>query len=69
MVRDAHSLLTSWRNHFSQLLNVHWVNEVRRTEIHTAELLVPEVSTFEFEMAIEKLKRHKAQGMIKFQQN
>jgi len=47
---------------FSQLLNVHGVNEVRQTEIHTAEQLVPELSNFEFEMAIEKLIRHKSQG-------
>jgi hypothetical protein len=28
--------------------------------VHTAEPLVPEPSAFEFEMAIEKLKRHKS---------
>jgi hypothetical protein len=44
---------------FSQLLNVHGVNDIRYTEIHTAEPLVPEPSTVEFEMAIEKLKKHK----------
>jgi hypothetical protein len=40
-------------------LNVHGVNDVRQTEIHTAEPLVPEPSDSEVEMAIEKLKRHK----------
>jgi len=50
------------RNHFSQLLNVYVVNDVRQTEIHTAEPLVPELSAFEFEMAIEKLKRRKSPG-------
>jgi len=39
-------------------LNVHGVNDVRQTEIRTAEPLVPEPSTFEVEMATEKLKRH-----------
>ena len=63
MVTVCHSILASWRNRFSQLLNAHGVNDVRQTEIHTAELLVPEVSTFEFEMAIEKLKRHKSPGI------
>jgi len=48
-----------YRNHFSQLLNVHGVNDVWQTEIHTAGPLVPETSAFEVEMAIEKLKRHK----------
>ena len=41
-------------------MNVHGVNDVRRTEIHTAEPLVHEPSAFEFEMAIEKLQRHKS---------
>jgi hypothetical protein len=43
-------------------LNVHWVNDVRHTEIHTAEPLLPESSAFEDEMAIEELKRHKSPG-------
>jgi hypothetical protein len=54
--------LARWRNHFSQLLNVHGVNDVRQTEVHTAEPLVPELSAFEVEVAIEKLKRHKSPG-------
>ena len=32
-------------------------------EIHTAEPLVPDPSDFEFEMAIEKLKRHISPGI------
>jgi len=36
---------------------VHEVYDVRQTEIHTEEPLVPEPSPFEFEMAIEKLYR------------
>jgi len=54
--------LARWRNYFSQLLNVHGVNDVRKTEIHTAEPLVPEPSAFEVEMAIEKLKGHISSG-------
>jgi len=34
-----------------------------KTEIHTAELLVPEPSAFEVELAIEKLKSHKSLGI------
>jgi hypothetical protein len=44
-------------------LNVHGVNEVRQTEIHTAEPLVPEPSGFEVEMATEKLKSHRSPGI------
>ena len=40
MVADSHSTLARWKNHFSQLLNVHGVNDVRQTDIHTAEPLV-----------------------------
>jgi len=57
MVVDSHSILARWRNHFSQLLNVCEVNGVRQTETHTAEPLVPEPGAFEFELAIEKLKK------------
>jgi hypothetical protein len=60
LVADSHSILARWRNNFFQLLNVHGVNDVRQTEIHTAEPLVPEPSDSEVEMAIEKLKRHKS---------
>jgi hypothetical protein len=59
VVADFHSILARWRNHVFQLLNLHGVNDVRQTEIHTAEPLVPKPSASEGEMAIEKLKRHK----------
>ena len=58
LVADSHSILAGWRNHFFQLFNIH----VWQTEIHTAEPLVPEPSTFvETEFAIEKLKNIKSQ--------
>ena len=63
MVTDSHNILVKWRKHFSQLLNVHWVNDVRQTEIHTAEPLAPEFINFEFEMAFERLIRHKLRGI------
>jgi hypothetical protein len=53
---DSHSILDRWRIHFSQLLNVHGVNDVRKKEIRTAEPLVPQPSVFEAEMTIDKLK-------------
>jgi hypothetical protein len=41
-------------------LNVHGDSDFRQTEIHTAEPVVPDPSAFEFEVAIEKLKRYKS---------
>jgi hypothetical protein len=59
---DSHSILNRWKNYFCQLLYVHGVNDVRQTEIHTAEPLAPEPNSFEVEVAIEKLKRYKSPG-------
>jgi hypothetical protein len=63
LVADSHYIMARWRNYFSQILNVHGVCEVRQAEIHTAELLVPEPSALEVELAIEKLKSHKSPGI------
>jgi hypothetical protein len=60
---DSYNILARWRNHFSHLVYVHGVNDVRETEIHRAEPQLPEPSVFEIEMAIEKLKRHKSTGI------
>ena len=63
LVADSHSIMARWRNYFSQLLNLHGVNDVRQAEMHTAEPLVPEPSAFEAELAIEKLKSYKSPGI------
>jgi hypothetical protein len=63
MVTDSYSILARWKKHFSQLFNVHGINDVRQTEIHTAEPLVPERSAVEVEVATGKLKRHKLPGI------
>jgi hypothetical protein len=34
MVTYSHSILARWRNHFSQLMHSHGINDVRQTEIH-----------------------------------
>jgi hypothetical protein len=39
LVADSHRILARWRNHFSQILNIHGVNDFRQTEIHIAEPL------------------------------
>jgi len=57
LVADSHSILARWRNHFSHLRNILGVNNIRHTEIPTAQPLMPEPSAFEVEMAIEKLKK------------
>jgi hypothetical protein len=44
-------------------LNVRGVNDVGQSEMYTAASPVPEPSTFEVEMAIEKLKRDKLPGI------
>jgi hypothetical protein len=62
LVTDSHRILVRWRNQFSQLFNVHGVNDFRQAEIYTAEPLVPEPCAFKVEMAMEKLKRHKSPG-------
>ena len=63
LVADSYSIMTRWKNYFSQLLNVHGAKDVRQEEIHTAEPLVPEPSAFEFELAIGRLKNHKSPGI------
>ena len=46
LVTGFYSILARWRDYFSQLLNVHGVNDIKHTDIHTAEPLVPEPSAF-----------------------
>ena len=62
LVADSYSIVARCRIYFSQLLNVHGVNDIKHTVIHTAEPLVPELSAFEVELDIEKLKSHKSTG-------
>jgi hypothetical protein len=53
LVADCHRILARWRNYFSLILNVHGVNDISQTEIHTAEPLEPESSLSEVKLAIE----------------
>jgi hypothetical protein len=59
LVTDSYRILARWSINFSQLFNVHGINDVRQTEIRTAEPPLPELSAFEIEIAFEKLKRRK----------
>ena len=60
---DSYSIVARWRDYFSQLLNVHGVNDTKHRGIHTIGSLVPLPSAFEFELAIEMLKRQKSAGI------
>jgi hypothetical protein len=63
LVADSYSILARWKNHYSQLLSAHGVNNVRHRELHTAEPVMPESSAFEVEMTSVKLKTHKSPGI------
>ena len=67
LVADSNITLAWGRKHFSQLLNVHGVSEIRQTEIDTAEPLVPESSTFEFNVGIGKLRKPNSLGIYQIQ--
>jgi hypothetical protein len=69
LLADCHNTLNRWKKYFSQLLNVHNVSDVRQTEVHTAEPLVPSPSRLEIEITITKLKSKNRQVVIKFRQN
>jgi hypothetical protein len=43
-------------------LNVHNASDVRQTEVHMAESLVPGPSRLEVEIAISELKKYKSPG-------
>ena len=70
LVTDCNSILSKWREHISQPLNIHGVSHVRQMEIQTAEQLVPEPSAFDVELAIDKAKKDAIhQILIKCQQH
>jgi hypothetical protein len=60
LLADSHNFVNSWKNYYSQLLNVHDVSDVRQREVHMVEPLVP--SRLEDEIAIAKLKKYKSPG-------
>jgi hypothetical protein len=58
LVTDSHHILVMCQNHFSWLLSAHGFSDLRQTEIQTAQLIVPQLSAFQVEIAIEKVKNH-----------
>jgi hypothetical protein len=63
ILADPRKILNRWKNYFCQLLNVHGAGGVRQTEMHTAELFVPEPNASEVEVATGKLKSYKSPGV------
>jgi hypothetical protein len=63
LIRESRSILVRWRKYFSQLLNVHGINDARQTEKHTSVTIVPEASVFEVELTIEMLISQKSSGI------
>ena len=59
MLADSDGILNILKNHYCQLLHVNGVNDVRQTEVHTAQPLVAKPTAFEVEMAVEKFQRYK----------
>jgi hypothetical protein len=53
LLADSHNILNRWKNYFCHLLNIMMYNDVRQTEMHTAEPLVLEPSSSDVEIAIE----------------
>ena len=66
---DSHSILARRMNYFSQLLNVRGVNDVRQTEICTAEPLVPGPRPLRSMWLLKNKKEINHQVLIKSQQN
>jgi len=64
---DSHNMLKRWKI-TCQSLNVRETNDGRQTDVHTAEALVSWPSSFQDEMLIKRLERHKSPS-IKCRQN
>jgi hypothetical protein len=59
LLADTSNILNRWKNHFSRLLNIHIVSDVRQIEIRTTEPLVLGPHCLEVEIVIAKLKKCK----------
>jgi hypothetical protein len=53
----SHIILTRWKKYFSLLLNVHSASGVRQIEIHTAEPLVPDPTSFGLKLLLQSWKQ------------
>jgi hypothetical protein len=62
LLTDSDNILNRWKVYFVQVLNVHGVNHITQSEIHTAESLILKPSSFELKFAIENLIMHQSPG-------
>jgi hypothetical protein len=63
LIADPHKILNRRKNYFCQPLNVHGAGDVRQSEKHSAEPVVPEPNASEAEVPIGKLKSYKSPGV------
>jgi hypothetical protein len=52
LIADSNNILNMWKQYYSQLLKVQSVSDARQIEIHTAEPLVPDPSSFKVEISV-----------------
>jgi hypothetical protein len=65
LLADSH-VISNRRENYSQLLNVHGINDVRQIEIYTAGWLACDPSPSEFQLAIVKLEKYRTPGSDQF---
>jgi hypothetical protein len=53
LLTDSHNILNRWKKYVSQLLDVHRVSDVRQTEIHTAEPLLPDLVLLRLKLLLQ----------------
>jgi hypothetical protein len=58
LLADSHNTLNRRKSYFSQLLNVHNVSDIRRTEVRTTEQLVLGPSRLDDKIGVAKLKKY-----------
>jgi len=46
LLSDSHNIMNRWKKCFCQLPNIRGINNVRHTEMHTDEPLVPQPGTY-----------------------
>jgi hypothetical protein len=62
LVAYSHSILKRRNNYGCQLLNMHGAKDVKLTEMHTLELLIPKPSSFKVKISVGELNRYKWPG-------
>ena len=63
IVADTTGILSRWERFYSNLLNFNQSTSHEGSEVYTVEPDIREPSLIEVELAIEKLKKHKATGV------